>query len=248
MDLLEKRLQDASAIRPFATELARTPTVLNANVIAEIKRMSPSAGLIREDFEPVDIAGRYHASGAKAISCLTDETYFGGRLEYLESVRDSVPLPVLRKDFIIDRYQVLESRVHGADAILLIAECLDDEMLVGCHDHACSLGLSILVEVHSEENLKRVLDLVEIGPGRNTLLGINNRDLTRMVTDLGQTARLLEASESARIPRNWVVSESGIRTPEDLAVLRGCGVHTVLVGEHLMRQSDPGAALTELLS
>ncbi|MEE2681497.1 MAG: indole-3-glycerol phosphate synthase TrpC [Planctomycetota bacterium] len=246
-DLLERRIDDAAAIRPFAAELARPPRSINANVIAEIKRMSPSAGLIREDFEPVDIARRYHASGAKAISCLTDEPYFGGRLEYLPLLHAAVPLPILRKDFIIDRYQVVESRAHGADAILLIAECLDDATLVECHGHAGALGLSILIEVHSEENLKRVLDLVEIGPDRNTLLGINNRDLTRMETDLGQTARLLEASEASRVPRDWVVAESGIRTSEDLDALRACGVHTVLVGEHLMRQPDPGAALAELL-
>ena len=248
LDRLEAQLEGASRVRPFAVELAREPRGLNANVIAEIKRMSPSAGLIREDFDPVDIAGRYHASGAMAISCLTDEHYFGGKLAYLQEVREAVPLPVLRKDFIIDRYQVAESRVHGADAILLIAECLDDESLVTCHQYAHSIGLSILVEVHSAENLQRVLDLVAIGPDQNTLLGINNRDLTRMETNLDQTARLLESSEAARIPRGWVVSESGIRTSEDLAALKRCGVHTVLVGEHLMSQPDPGAALAEMLS
>ena len=248
LDRLEERLGDAPVVRPFAAELAREPQGLKANVIAEIKRMSPSAGLIREDFDPVDIAERYHASGAKAISCLTDEHYFGGKLGYLELVREAVPLPVLRKDSIVDRYQVAESRVHGADAVLLIAECLEDESLVTCHTYARSIGLSILVEVHSAENLQRVLDLVAIGPEDNTLLGINNRDLTRMQTNLGQTARLLESPGAEIIPRGWVVSESGIRTPEDLAALRQFGVHTVLVGEHLMSQPDPGAALAELLS
>ena len=245
---LEKALENAAEIRPFATVLARRPQETPANVIAEIKRMSPSAGLIREDFDPVDIAGRYHASGARAISCLTDETYFGGELSYLKMVREAVPLPVLRKDFIIDRYQVAESRAAGADAILLIAECLDDGSLTTCHEYARSLGLSILVEVHSTENLHRVLDLVEIGAEAHTLLGINNRDLARMRTDLGQTARLLESLGKRKVPLDCVVSESGIRTPSDLAALGEIGVHTVLIGEHLMGQPDPGLALVELLS
>ena len=248
LDRLEAGLADADEIRPFASELIREPAAQSANVIAEIKRMSPSAGLIREDFDPVDIAGRYHASGAKAISCLTDETYFGGDLSYLRLIRDAVPLPVLRKDFIIDPYQVVEARIAGADAVLLIAECLDDRSLVTCHQQARTLGLSTLLEVHSVDNLHRVLDLVEFGSDHETLLGINNRDLTRMQTDLDQTGRLLDSIARDRVDPSFVVSESGIRTPADLERLREIGVRSVLVGEHLMSQPDPGIALSELLS
>ncbi|MED6307094.1 MAG: indole-3-glycerol phosphate synthase TrpC [Planctomycetota bacterium] len=248
LEALEERLPDAPAIRPFATELAADPGDRKANVIAEIKRRSPSAGLIRDDFDPVDIAGRYHAGGARAISCLTDEPYFGGRLEHLVLVRGAVPLPVLRKDFIIDRYQVAEARVAGADAVLLIAECLDDRSLLECHEYARSLGLSVLVEVHSPENLERVLGLVTIDSGQGTLLGINNRDLTRMQTDPGRTGRLLATVADGVVRPGDVVSESGIRTPDDLRALRGIGVHSVLVGEHLMGRPDPGRALAELLS
>ncbi|MAJ47916.1 MAG: hypothetical protein CBC35_11715 [Planctomycetes bacterium TMED75] len=245
---LEAGLNDAGEIRSFAADLARPPAPRHTNVIAEIKRMSPSAGVIREDFDLVGIAGRYHASGAVAISCLTDETYFGGDLAYLRMIRQAVPLPVLRKDFIIDRYQVAEARIAGADAILLIAECLDDESLIHCHEYASSLGLSVLLEVHSIENLHRVLGLVAIGPEHQTLLGINNRDLTRMQTDLAQTERLLGSLEKSRLDPGSVVSESGITTPADLQRLRSIGVHSVLVGEHLMSQPDPGTALAELLS
>ena len=245
---LEASLAEADEIRAFAAALARPPAARHTNVIAEIKRMSPSAGVIREDFDPVDIAGRYHASGAVAISCLTDETYFGGDLAYLRMIREAVPLPVLRKDFIIDRYQVAEARIAGADAILLIAECLDDASLIQCHEYAGSLGLSVLLEVHSIDNLHRVLDLVAIGPEHQTLLGINNRDLTRMQTDLAQTERLLGSLEQDRVDPGSVVSESGITTPADLERLRSIGVHSVLVGEHLMRRPDPGTALAELLS
>ena len=247
-EALEERLPGAPALRPFATELARDPGSGKTNVIAEIKRRSTSAGLIRERFDPVDIAGRYHDGGARAISCLTDQAYFGGKLAYLGLVREAVPLPVLRKDFIIDRYQVAEARVAGADAVLLIAECLDDRSLLECHDYARSLGLAVLLEVHSRENLERVLGLVEIDAAAGTLLGINNRDLARMRTDLGQTERLLESVTKGTVDPSHVVSESGIRTPEDLRAVRRLGVRSVLVGEHLMGQPDPGAALAALLS
>ena len=163
-------------------------------------------------------------------------------------VRDATSLPVLRKEFIVDPYQVIEARVWGADAVLLIAECLDDEMLERCRDKARELGLSVLIELHAEENLERILDLNDFAGDFELLLGINNRDLTRMKTDLTRTSELLTMDVAKDLERHGVVSESGIRTPGDLKSLRDSGVRIVLVGEHLMRCDDPGAALKKLLS
>ena len=245
---LEAELADAPPIRGFAAALRAEPSAHETNVIAEIKRKSPSAGVIREDFDPVDIAKRYQEAGAKAISCLTDGPGFGGRLEYLRMVRAATSLPVLRKEFIIDPYQVIEARVWGADAILLIAECLDDDMMRRCRDEARELGLSVLIELHAEENLERVLRLNDFAGDPELLLGINNRDLARMKTDLSRTRELLTMDVAKNLERNGVVSESGIRTPGDLKGLRDSGVRIVLVGEHLMRCDDPGDALKKLLS
>ena len=218
------------------------------NLIAEIKRKSPSAGLIREDFDPIDIARRYQDAGAKAISCLTDGPGFGGHLDDLKMVREATDLPVLRKEFIIDPYQVTEARAGGADAVLLIAECLDDDMLRRCRDRARELDLSVLIELHAEENLERMLRINDFASDRELLLGINNRDLTRMETDVARTARLLSDPTARGTDPKGVVSESGIKTPEDLEKLRAIGVRIVLVGEHLMRCDDPGDALKKLLS
>lgn len=245
---LEAALRDAPPTRGFAAALRENPGELRTNVIAEIKRKSPSAGLIREDFDPVDIAKRYQDAGAKAISCLTDGPGFGGSIEYLEMVRDATSLPVLRKDFIIDPYQITEARARGADAVLLIAECLDDDMLRRCRDRALDLDLSVLIELHAEENLERIVGTHDFAGEHELLLGINNRDLARMKTDLNRTEELLSKPAARGIDREGVVSESGIRTPEDLESLRQADVRIVLVGEHLMRQGDPGAALKKLLS
>ena len=245
---LEAELADAPPIRGFAAALRAEPSAHETNVIAEIKRKSPSAGVILEDFDPVDIAKRYQEAGAKAISCLTDGPGFGGRLEYLRMVRAATSLPVLRKEFIIDPYQVIEARVWGADAVLLIAECLDDDMMRRCRDEARELGLSVLIELHAAENLERVRRLNDFAGDPELLLGINNRDLARMKTDLSRTRELLTMDVAKNLERNGVVSESGIRTPGDLKGLRDSGVRIVLVGEHLMRCDDPGDALKKLLS
>ena len=245
---LEARLADAPPVRGFASALREPPGMLKTNVIAEIKRKSPSAGVIREDFDPEDIARRYQDAGAKAISCLTDGPGFGGRLEYLKIVRDTVTLPVLRKEFIIDPYQVVEARAWGADAVLLIAECLGDDMLKRCRDKARELDLSVLIELHAEENLERVIGLDGFMLDQDLLLGINNRDLSRMKTDLDRTEHILGLEAARDLDTDGVVSESGIRTPEDLRRLRESGVRIVLVGEHLMRCDDPGEALKSLLS
>jgi indole-3-glycerol phosphate synthase len=231
---LEARLADAPPVRDFrAALLAAAPRL---GLIAEIKRASPSAGLIRADFDPVAIARIYEQHGANCLSILTDEKYFQGHLDYLTAVRRAVSLPVIRKDFIVDRYQVLEARVASADCILLIAECLNDCEMRDLYFYASELGLETLIEIHDAENLDRVLKLE---PG---LIGINNRDLKAMVTDLDHTVRL-----APRIPSDCLlVSESGIKTFTDVQKLQQAGARAMLVGESLMKQPDIGAAVDHL--
>jgi indole-3-glycerol phosphate synthase len=217
-------------------------------VIAEIKRRSPSAGLIRTEydgdgFDPCDIARRYHANGAAAISCLTDERYFGGRLEFIHAIRDAVPLPVLRKDFIVDPWQVWESRAAGADGILLIAECLTEAQLIDLLILSRDLQMTALVETHDMDNLLRVRPHVGFPLRSYMLLGINNRDLRTMTTDLNHTLRVVDLVDDPSV----LVSESGIRSADDLRRLRSVGVKIALVGESLMREDDPGRALAALL-
>jgi indole-3-glycerol phosphate synthase len=213
------------------------------NLIAEVKKASPSAGVIRADFDPVAIAQSYAAGGADAISVLTDEPYFQGKLEYISAIRAAVDLPVLRKDFILEEYQVYEARAAGADAILLIAECLTASLMIDLQILSAELKMTCLVEVHDMENLMRVRDQVIGLPHRGySLLGINNRDLRTFKTDLGVTLRLAELVAD----RSVLVSESGIHTRTDIAKLAAAEVRAVLVGESLMRQSDIPAAIREL--
>lgn len=212
-------------------------------VIAEIKKASPSAGLIRDDFDPVALAEAYHRGGAAAISCLTDEKYFQGSLSYIKQIKAAVPLPVLRKDFIIDPYQIYEARAAEADAILLIAECLGEAQLIDLLILATELKLTTLVEVHDYESLIQVKSHMGFPHPGYQLLGINNRDLKTMTTDVSHTLKLLPEVPNVDV----LVSESGIRTPADIARLAEHGVHRVLVGEHLMRQPDVEAALRELM-
>lgn len=234
---LQAQLADCGPTRDFVQALQTARSALGIGLIAEIKRASPSAGLIRPDFDLVSIAEAYVANGAACLSVLTDERYFQGQLGYLAQVRNAVAVPLLRKDFIVDRYQVLEARVAGADCILLIAECLDDCALRDLYFYASELDLAVLIEIHDAENLDRVLKL------EPELLGINNRDLRVMKTDLEHTLGLLE-----RIPRETlVVSESGIKTHADVARLIAAGVGGILVGESLMRQPDIGHATAALL-
>jgi indole-3-glycerol phosphate synthase len=206
-------------------------------LIAEIKKASPSAKVIREDFDPVAIARIYEAHGAACLSVLTDTPYFEGRLEYLSEVRAATQIPVLRKDFVIDEYQIVEARAAAADAILLIAEILDDQTLARFLRLARELGMSALVEFHEAANLTRV-----INSGAD-LIGINNRDLRDFHTDLEHTLRLRE-----QIPRDVVlVSESGIATHDDVLRLQAAGVAAILVGESLLRAKDIGAAVDRLI-
>lgn len=206
-------------------------------LIAEVKKASPSAGVIRADFDPVAIAKTYEAHGGSCISVLTDERFFQGSLEYLRQVRAEVVLPVLRKDFILDTYQLLEARAAGADAVLLIAECLDDCNLRKLFNESLELGMTPLVELYEPENLPRVLQ------AGATLIGVNNRDLKTFEVDLNHTLRIRE-----RVPEECVlVGESGIKTHADVQRLEAAGVDAILVGESLMREADIGAAVDRLL-
>lgn len=238
---MRRRAEESPLPRNFFKAVTRPKGELR--VIAEIKRASPSAGVIREDFNPAAIARAYNNAGAAAISCLTDQKYFQGSSDHVAQVREAVPLPILRKDFIIDPYQVYEARAIGADAILLIAECLGEAELLDLLILATRLQLTSLIEVHSVESLLKVRPHIGFPHPAYTLLGINNRDLKTMTTDIGHTLRLLDMVEDLDI----LVSESGITKPADIERLRRAGVHRVLVGEHLMRQGDVEKALRELM-
>lgn len=231
---LEGRLAVAPAPRDFFGALAAPGPI---RLIAEFKRQSPSAGEIRPGATVEDVVRGYAAAGASCLSILTDAIGFGGSLVDLETARIAVPLPVLRKEFVIDRYQVLEARAHGADAVLLIAECLDDCLLRSLYREILDLGMTPLVELHDEENLPRVLDLGA------TLVGINNRNLKTMTTDLGTVLRLRE-----RVPDDvLLVAESGIKTRADVERLEAAGIAAMLVGESLLKEPDPGRAAAALL-
>ncbi len=227
-------MADTPSVRDFFAALADEGPI---KLIAEVKKASPSVGLIRADFDPVAIAKVYAAHGATCISVLTDEPHFQGRLDYLAAIRAAVEVPLLRKDFILDSYQLVEARVAGADAVLLIAECLDDCNLRKLFNEACELGMTPLVELYEPANLPRVL---EAGA---TLIGVNNRNLHTFEVDLNHTIRLRR-----EIPDDCVlVGESGIKTHADVELLDSAGVDAILVGESLMREADIGAAVDRLL-
>ncbi len=239
-----KQRESAGALAARARACTRKPASLRASlasadgvrVIAEIKRKSPSKGEIRRDFDPVAIARAYTAAGAAAISVLTDERYFGGSLATLEAVRAATPIALLRKDFVVDAYQIDEARVAGADAILLIVAALAPAELAAFAKHAAGLGLEALVEVHDSAELE-----IALASGA-ALIGINNRDLRTFETDLAVTERLAPRAAG----RALVVAESGILGPPDVARLARAGAHGYLVGESLMREADVGLALRKL--
>ena len=235
---MRRRAADAPPTRGFEAALrARTGTG-RAAVIAEIKRASPSRGVIRRDFEPSGIAAGFERAGAAALSVLTDREFFQGAPEHLRAAREATALPVLRKDFLLDPWQVYESRAMGADCVLLIASALGDGRLGELADLARGLGLDALVEVHDEAELERALRL----PVR--LVGINNRDLRTFHTALATTKRLAPCVPPDRL----AVTESGIAAREDVAELRAHGVHAFLVGEAFMSAPDPGERLAELFA
>jgi len=212
------------------------------NVIAEVKKASPSAGLIRKDFNPVAIARTYEKCGADAISVLTDEKYFQGRLEYISQIKQAVDLPVLRKDFIIDPWQVYESRAAGADAILLIAEALKPGELMDLMITAAELTLTVLLEVHRADTLLGVRSLIGFPKKGYSVLGINNRNLTTMQVDLNTTSRLAELADN----KNELVAESGINSRADVEKLKAVGIRAVLVGQVLCESTDIEEKFTEL--
>ena len=231
-----RRAAEAAPARGFEAALRAKTGAGRAAVIAEIKRASPSRGVIREDFDPSRIAAGYERAGAAALSVLTDREFFRGAPEHLRAAREATALPVLRKDFLIDPWQVYEARAMGADCVLLIVAALDDGRLGALADLARGLGLDVLVEVHDEAELERALRL----PTR--LIGINNRDLRTFDTTLETTKRL-----AAHVPEDRLaVTESGIAAREDVSGLRAYGIHAFLVGEAFMSAPDPGERLAAL--
>ena len=233
---LRRRVENLPPPRPFRESLEQTIAQGRPAVIAEIKRASPSKGLLRDPFLPADIARSYAAAGAVGLSVLTDHDFFQGHEDYLREARAACALPVLRKDFIIDPYQICEARLIGADCILLIVVALEDTVLRELARLAMDLRMDVLVEVHDAGELERALRIDA------PLIGINNRNLRTFETRLETTLNLLAQLPEGRI----VVTESGIHTPNDVALMRQHGVHAFLVGEAFMRAPDPGAKLAEL--
>ncbi len=226
------------APRGFERSLRTKIAANQPAVIAEIKKASPSKGVMRENFNPAEIAGQYARAGAACLSVLTDRDYFHGHADYLKAARRACTLPVLRKDFMLDAYQVYEARYWGADAILLIVAALSDAQLTELETVALQLGMDVLVEIHDGDELDRALKL------KSPLLGINNRNLRTFETSLQTTLNLLPRVPSDRL----LITESGILSPSDVTLMRGHGVHAFLVGEAFMRQPDPGQALQALFT
>ena len=235
-DVVDAAARAMPSARGFANALRAKIAAGRPAVIAEIKKASPSKGLLREAFDPPAIAASYEAAGAACLSVLTDRPFFQGDPDYLVAARNACSLPVLRKEFIIDDYQVAESRALGADAILLIVAALEDAQLASLEAAAHAYGMDVLVEVHDGEELDRALRL------KTPLIGINNRNLRNFSVTLDTTLNLLSRVPADRL----VVTESGIQVQRDVALMRPRGVHAFLVGEAFMRAPDPGAALTAL--
>ncbi|HYR24588.1 MAG TPA: indole-3-glycerol phosphate synthase TrpC [Aquabacterium sp.] len=232
------RNRDLADVRDFVGALRRKLAAGQAGIIAEVKKASPSKGVLREDFQPAQIAASYAAHGAACLSVLTDRQFFQGQPLYLQQAREACDLPVLRKDFIVDAYQVYEARAMGADCILLIAACLDDAQMADLEALAHELGMAVLVEVHDGDELDRALRL------KTPLVGINNRNLRTFEVSLDVTLGLLPRVPADRL----LVTESGILSAADVQRMRGAHVHAFLIGEAFMRQPDPGVALAELFA
>jgi indole-3-glycerol phosphate synthase len=233
---IRARAHDAPPVRPFAAAMRSRLAAGEAAVIAEVKKASPSKGVIRADFDPAAIARSYESGGAACLSVLTDVDFFQGADDYLRQARAACALPVLRKDFVVHPYQVYEARALGADCVLLIVAALGDAPLVSLAEQAMTLGMDVLVEVHDLDELERAL------PVPAPLLGINNRSLRTFDVSLGTTLDLRAAVPADRV----LVTESGIHSREDVALMRGHGVHAFLVGEAFMRAPEPGVELARL--
>jgi len=238
LDALDAAAKAQEAPRGFAKALTAKVASGEYGLIAEIKKASPSAGLIRPDFDPPSLAQAYFEAGAACLSVLTDEPYFQGNDAYVALARAAVPIPVLRKDFMVDPWQILESRSLGADCILVIMAALSDAQAAEIEDAALSLKMDVLIEVHDETEFDRALLL------KSPLIGVNNRNLKTMTTDIATTERL-----AAKLPMGRVLGgEGGLRTPADLARMAACGARRFLIGESLMRQDDLVAATRALLA
>jgi len=235
---IRRRAETAPKARGFARALSAAVAAGRYGLIAEIKKASPSAGLIRADFDPPSLARAYLEGGASCLSVLTDEKYFQGKDEYLQQAHAAVPVPAIRKDFMVDVWQIYESRALGADAILLILSALDDAQAAEFEAAAHSLGMDVLIEVHDEAEMERALRLT------SPLIGVNNRDLKAMVTDIATTERLAKMLP----PGRDLVAESGLKTPADLARMARAGARRFLIGESLMRHPDLAAATRALLA
>jgi len=230
---LQREVGDAPIVRNFEQAIRNKIANGESAVIAEIKKASPSKGVIREQFDPITIAQTYEQNGAACLSVLTDRDYFMGAAEYLVAARSATQLPVLRKDFIVDPYQIFEARCMGADCILLIVAALEQSQMLELEHVATQLGMSVLVEAHSQEEFERAIQL------ETSLIGVNNRDLRTFETSLETTFGLISALPEDRI----LITESGIHDRADVALMRERGVFAFLVGEAFMRQPDPGEAL-----
>ena len=236
VDVLQKRIETQTSCRGFVAAMEARVSAKRPAIIAEIKKASPSRGVIRENFQPVEIAQSYEKGGAACLSILTDVDYFQGADDYLIAARNAVSLPVIRKDFIVDEYQVYEARAMGADCILLIVAALNSERLHALNDLALQLGMDVLVEVHNAQELTLAQELP------NRLIGINNRNLHDFSTSLDTTYELLKSISDDKI----IVTESGIHTAEHVEAMISHGIYAFLIGEAFMRQEDPGSALQEL--
>ena len=242
IETIQNQAETVEPPRNFHAAITRK-TDIGINLIAEIKRKSPSAGLIREDFNPPAIARIYKEAGASAISVLTDTPYFDGKLEYIAQVKNAVDLPVLRKDFIVDPYQLWEAKAAGADAVLLISEVLGPEGVREYAEICAYLKLTALIEAYQPELLQAVLKVLGTPLPSNVLIGINNRDLTIQKTDISTTKRLAETMADTSV----LVSESGIKTREDVQYVQQAGARAILVGETIMAAPDMAQKIKELL-
>lgn len=237
--------QDAAPRRGFAKALLAKQEAGKPGIIAEVKKASPSKGIISKNFDPALIAQQYEQAGAACLSVLTDEQYFQGHNDYLQQAKAACALPVLRKDFMIDSYQIYESYLLGADCILLIVACLEDDKLHELHKVACDLGMDVLIEVHTQKELERALQLPD---SEHNIYGINNRDLNTFTTDLNTSIKLKAYVDNQSTRPQLLVTESGIHSTEDMQLMLNNQISSFLIGEQFMKTDNPGETLASLLS